>query len=111
MEITEGRIGEATTLRVVGRVDGSVSKLLEQKVADVIAVDRFIVIDVAEMNYVSSAGLRPFVTLAKHAQATSQVVSLCGVRDEIAEIFEISGLLDLFAVHDTVEAAIAALPR
>ncbi len=111
MEITEGRIGEATTLRVVGRIDGSVSKLLEQKVAAVIAVDRFIVIDLAEMSYVSSAGLRSFVTLAKHAQSRSQPVSLCGVRDEIAEIFEISGLLSLFAVHDTVEAAIAALPR
>ncbi|MGA8821080.1 MAG: STAS domain-containing protein [Xanthobacteraceae bacterium] len=111
MEITEGRIGEATMLRVVGRVDGSVSKLLERKVADVTAVDRFIIIDVAEMSYVSSAGLRPFVTLAKHAQAKSRVVSLCGMRDEIAEIFDISGLLGLFAVHDTVEAAIAALPR
>lgn len=111
MEITEGRVGDATMLRVVGRVDGSVSKLLEQKVADVTAADRFIVIDVTEMSYVSSAGLRSFVTLAKHAQAKSQPVSLCGMRDEIAEIFDISGLLSLFAIHDTVEAAIAALPR
>lgn len=111
MELTEGRIGEATTLRVAGRVDSSVSKLLEQKVADVIALDRFVIVDVAEMSYVSSAGLRPFITLAKHAKARNQTVSLCGVRDEIAEIFEISGLLELFAVHDTVEAAIAALPQ
>ena len=111
MELSESRIGDATTLRVVGRVDSSVSKLLEQKVTDVIAVDGFIVVDVAEMSYVSSAGLRPFITLAKLAKAKNQTVSLCGVRDEIAEIFEISGLLDLFAVHDTVEAAIAALPR
>lgn len=111
MEITEGRVGDATILRVVGRVDSSVSKLLEQKVADVIAGGRAIVVDVAEMSYVSSAGLRPFITLAKHAQAKKQAVSLCGMRDEIAEIFEISGLLELFAVHDTVEAAVAALPR
>src|ERR1700743_3209504 len=111
MELTEGRIGEATTLRVVGRVDGSVSQLLEEKGADLIAIDRFIVIDLAEMSYVSSAGLRSFVTLAKHAQSRSQPVSLCRVRDKIAELFDISGRLSLFAVHDTVEAAIAALPR
>jgi anti-sigma B factor antagonist len=111
MEITEGRVGDATIIRVVGRVDSSVSRLLEQKVADVIAGGRAIVVDVAEMSYVSSAGLRPFITLAKHAQAKKQAVSLCGMRDEIAEIFEISGLLELFAVHDTVEAAVAALPR
>jgi len=111
MEITEGRVGDATIIRVVGRVDSSVSRLLEQKVADVIACGRAIVVDVAEMSYVSSAGLRPFITLAKHAQTKKQAVSLCGMRDEIAEIFEISGLLELFAVHDTVEAAVAALPR
>ena len=70
MELTEGRIGEATMLRVVGRVDGSVSKLLEQKVADV--TRRATASSSStwrEMSYVSSAGLRPFITLAKHAQA------------------------------------------
>jgi len=111
MEVTESRLGEAATLRVVGRVDSSVSKLLEQKVADVIAHDSAIVVDVGEMHYVSSAGLRSFITLAKHARAKNQTISLCGMRDEVAEIFEISGLLDLFAVYDSVEAAVAALPR
>ena len=33
------------------------------------------------------------------------------MHEEITEIFEISGLLELFAIYDTVEAAVAALPR
>jgi anti-anti-sigma factor len=111
MEVTQGQVGPAMTLRVVGRVDSSVSNILEKKVADVIAHDGAIVVDLGDMNYVSSAGLRSFITLAKHARAKNQTISLCGMREEVSEIFEIGGLLDLFAVYDTVEAAVAALPR
>jgi anti-anti-sigma factor len=111
MEVTESRSGTATTLRVVGRVDSSVSKLLEQRVAVIVSRDDAVVVDLTEMNYISSAGLRSFITLAKHARARNRTVSLCGMREEVNDIFEISGLLDLFAVHATVDAAVAALSR
>jgi anti-anti-sigma factor len=111
MDVTENRNGAATTLRVVGRVDSSVSKLFEQKIAAVVSRDDAIVVDLTEMNYISSAGLRSFITLAKAARAKNRTVSLCGMREEVSEIFEISGLLELFAVHATVDAAVAALPR
>jgi anti-anti-sigma factor len=110
MEVTEGRVGNAATLRIVGRVDSSVSKLLEQKVVDIVSRDSAIVVDLEEMNYVSSAGLRSFITLAKHARSRNQTIALCGMREEVTEIFEISGLLELFAIYDTVDAAVAALP-
>jgi anti-sigma B factor antagonist len=111
MEVIEDRVGSATMLRVVGRVDSSVAKQLEAKVADVISRDGAIIVDLREMNYVSSAGLRSFIMLAKHAHSKNQTISLCAMRDEVSEIFEISGLLDLFKVHDTVESAVAGLPR
>jgi anti-anti-sigma factor len=111
MEVIEDRMGRATMLRVVGRVDSSVAKQLEAKVADVIARDGDIVVDLHEMNYVSSAGLRSFIMLAKHAHAKNHAISLCAMREEVTEIFEISGLLELFAVHDSVETALAQLPR
>ena len=111
MEVTEGRAGNTTTLRIVGRVDSSVSKVLEHKVHDDEARDDRIVVDLRDMNYVSSAGLRSFIILAKHARSRNQTIALAGMQEEITEIFEISGLLDLFAVYDSVDAAVAALPR
>jgi anti-sigma B factor antagonist len=109
MEVIEDRVGSTTMLRVVGRVDSSVAKLLETKVADVIARDGAIIVDLKDMNYVSSAGLRCFIMLAKHAHAKNRTISLCAMRDEVIEIFEISGLLDLFTGHDTVDSAVAGL--
>ncbi len=111
MEVTEGRVGDATTLRIVGRVDSSVSKILEQKVLDVASRDGAIIVDLAQMNYVSSAGLRSFITLAKRAHSSNRVIALCAMSEEVAEVFEISGLLELFSIYDSVEAAVAALQR
>jgi len=108
MEVTEGRSGDVTTLRIVGRVDSSVSRLLEQKVLDVVTRDDRIVVDVREMKYVSSAGLRSFVALARHARAKGRTIGLTGMHEDVIEIFEISGLLSLFVVYDSVEAAIAS---
>jgi hypothetical protein len=45
------------------------------------------------MNDVSSAGLRSFVTLAKHAHSNNRIVALGGMSGEVVQIFEISGLL------------------
>ena len=111
MEVTEGRAGGATILRIVGRVDSSVSKPLEERVQELITRDANIVVDLAGMSYVSSAGLRSFIVLAKHARARQRAIALAAMQDDVSEIFEISGLLELFTVHDTVEAAVAALPR
>jgi anti-anti-sigma factor len=111
MEATESRGGGTTTLRISGRVDGSVSKLLEQRVQDIVSRDEHIVVDLAAMSYVSSAGLRSFIVLAKHAKARQKVIALVALQDEVSEIFEISGLLQLFKVYGTVDDAVAALPR
>jgi anti-anti-sigma factor len=111
MEVTESQSGSATTLKIVGRVDSSVAKALEQKVREVTSRDGAIVVDLSGMHYVSSAGLRSFIILAKQAHAKNQTIALTGMSDEISEIFEISGLLELFKIYDSVEAALAAVPR
>ena len=111
MEATESRAGGTTTLRISGRVDSSVSKLLEQRVQDIISRDEHVIADLGAMSYVSSAGLRCFILLAKHAKAKQKSLALVALQDEVAEIFDISGLLELFEVYGTVDDAVAALPR
>jgi anti-sigma B factor antagonist len=111
MEVTESRASGTTILRISGRVDSSVSKLLEQRVQDIISRDEHIIADLAAMSYVSSAGLRSFIVLAKHARARQKTIALVALQDEVAEIFEISGLLELFVICGTVDDAVTALPR
>jgi anti-anti-sigma factor len=88
-----------------------VSKLLEQRVQDIVSRDEHVIVDLGGMNYVSSAGLRCFIILAKHARSKQKIIALVALQDEVSEIFEISGLLALFKVYGTVDDAVAALPR
>jgi anti-anti-sigma factor len=109
MEVLESQVGRNLVIRIVGRVDSSVAKQLEQKVHNLIARDNHIIVDLAAMDYVSSAGLRSFLILAKGARVNNQRLALCAMRDEIDEIFDLGGIKELFEIYDSVESAAAKL--
>ncbi|HEY3917300.1 MAG TPA: STAS domain-containing protein [Stellaceae bacterium] len=109
MELNESQVGNTLVLRIVGRVDSSVAKQLEEKVRDLIGRDSRIVVDLSAMDYVSSAGLRSFLTLAKGARAKNQRLALCAMRPDIDEIFDLGGIKELFEIFETVDAAATRL--
>ena len=106
MDVVETRLGERLVMRIVGRVDGSVAKALEEKLCGAIARGDRVIVDLAAMNYVSSAGLRAFL-LAKRAAGDERHIVLCAMRPEVDEVFTISGAKALFKVYDTAELAAA----
>ena len=66
------------------------------------------------------AGALPLVELrgvskrfVKSLDSSMRIANLfgAGMREEIVEIFEISGLMELFSVYDTVETAAASRPH
>lgn len=109
MEVVETRRDNMLVMRIIGRVDSSVAKQLEEKVRGVIARDSRIIVDLSAMDYVSSAGLRSFLTLAKGARANSQRLALCALQQEIVEIFDLGGIKELFEIYDSVDTAAARL--
>jgi len=64
-----------------------------------------LVIDLARVDYMSSAGLRVMARAAKEARDLSLDVAVAGLRDTMAEIFAISRFDRLFKVFDTVDTA------
>jgi anti-sigma B factor antagonist/stage II sporulation protein AA (anti-sigma F factor antagonist) len=54
------------------------------------------VIDCAELDYISSSGLRQFLTLQKTASAKQGKLVLKNMKPEIKEIFEMTGFTALF---------------
>ena len=66
------------------------------------------VIDLAGVDYVSSAGLRVILLAGKRLKAGGGRLALAGLRDNVREVFEMSGFLTLFPVLPTVDAALVA---
>lgn len=93
---------------VEGRVDATNANLLDahckQHMAD--HGRKSLVLDLAGVDYLSSAGLRSILTLGKHTQAVGGKLVLCGIQGTVREIFEISGFLSLFPVADDMEKAV-----
>ncbi len=57
------------------------------------ALDRDIVLDVSKLEYISSAGLQVVLKCAKAAKAAGKDTFLRGAKDNVLEIFRLSGFL------------------
>jgi anti-sigma B factor antagonist len=109
MQISEQARGDVLVLRASGRLDsGSASALEAVLPAQVQARDK-VVLDLAQVAYVSSAGLRVLLMGAKAARATGHKLALAGLSDSVREVFDISGFTSLFTITADVDSAVAAL--
>ena len=97
-------------LRPQGRLDSTSSPTLEKQAMDVIdGGGRRLLIDFADLDYISSAGLRAALAVAKRMNAAGGKLALCSLRPQIAEVFEISGVNAILDIHPSAESATARL--
>jgi anti-sigma B factor antagonist len=60
-----------------------------------------IVVDVTGLDYMSSAGIRVLLSAVRQMRAKTRKLALCGRRLRVREIFAISALNQIFAIHPT----------
>ncbi len=65
-----------------------------------------VIVDLGELAYVSSMGLRAFVSVAKTLQDKGGALRICRLKGLVKQVFEITGLLERFPVYESVEAAL-----
>lgn len=66
-----------------------------------------IVLDFANVEYLSSAALGKLITLDKKAKASKVKLRLCSIKPEIFEVFAITKLNKLFDIRGTLDEALA----
>lgn len=107
MEITETAHPSATVLALAGRLDGLASPALEQRVDAVLASGaKTLVLDLSGLAYVSSAGLRVFLTAAKKFKTAGGRASFAALPAPVREVFELSGFLGVLDVRADVASAL-----
>jgi len=67
-----------------------------------------IVLDIGNIQYLSSAGLGHLVGLLKKARARNTAFKLCSLTEGIQELFEVMRLTKIFEIHPGVEQALAS---
>ena len=107
MEILQEQQGRVIILSLIGRLDANTSKDLEGKLLPLLDADnRLFIIDFAQLEYISSAGLRVLLMAAKKLKPLDGTIALASLKDHIKEIFEIAGFLSLFQIFSGKDDAI-----
>jgi anti-anti-sigma factor len=90
-----------------GRVDSTTAAALDAHLIEVSrAAQPRIVVDFSEVDYISSAGLRVMLTLAKRVRDARGALVLCSLGDAVRQVFELAGFLPLFSIEGSREVAV-----
>ena len=94
MKLTINKNGSALEVNVAERLDTTTAPQFEKELSAQIAGVTDLVLDFAELNYVSSAGLRALLALQKVMNKQGQMV-IRHVNEHMMEVFEITGFVDI----------------
>lgn len=100
MTITIENVNGTTTAKLVGRLDTpstvDATPYFEELQN---SADGTVVLDCTQLSYISSSGLRLFLTLRKAATAKGGKVIVENISDEIRQVFMMTGFLNLFEIR------------
>ena len=109
MEFAQGRAGSVTIVKLAGRFDSGAAQSAEDSFNRVLAAATpHLAIDLSHLVYISSAGLRVLLMIAKKIQQASGKLVLFGLVPNVREVFSISGFDKIFSIQADADAAVAA---
>ena len=98
MTIEIKRTTELTTIELVGRLDTTTAPALDKTITEDIADTKNLTLDLAGLEYISSAGLRVLLGAQKRMQKNG-TMKLTHVREEVMEVLEMTGFVDILTIE------------
>lgn len=99
MEITITQEGAKAIIALNGKLSVATSPDLEAAISGLPESTNEFVIDLSQLEYISSAGLRVLVSTEKLANQRSGSMVLLHPNDEVLEVFDMTGLTDIFTIQ------------
>ncbi len=108
MEITSQRYKHCDVLKVDGKVDSYTAPDLTKAIEDLNIESRFkIVLDMSNLEYMSSAGFRALLVGQRNCKRFNrgEIVLAC-VPKRIMDALELTGFTPLFKIYDDITSAV-----
>ncbi len=109
MQLNEHTEGSVTVLSVIGRLDNTTAPRLSEHLAATLAVRPRLLIELSQLDYISSAGFRALLVAAKTARQSDGQIVLGGLSGQVRQLFEVGGFLNLFRVCATRDEGLGLL--
>jgi anti-sigma B factor antagonist len=98
-----------TLITLMGDIDGSTAPGVQADVLAAAAPDIKMILEMTQVPYMSSAGLRVLLAVYRQLTAQNGQVVLVGLVEEIKDTMSVTGFLDFFTTVDSLEEALAVL--
>ncbi len=98
MEIKKNQNGDALEIALIGRLDTTTAPMLETEVKENLGDVKNLTFDFAELEYISSAGLRVLLAAQKIMNANGKMV-IKNANSDIMDVFEITGFSDILDIE------------
>ena len=109
MEITLNTIDQVKVATISGDIDASTAPSVTEAILPLVQPESQIVLDMTEVPYMSSAGLRTLLSMYRQVTAKKGQLILVGLSEEIQDTMTVTGFLNFFKTSKTVEEALKAL--
>lgn len=110
MDISEDRKADAVVLALSGKLDATTARTFEDRILGVIGSGtQRLVVDLAQLEYVRSSGLRVFLLAAKRLHSTDRKFVLCSLKEHVRQVFDLAGLSSILSIYNSRDDAIKAL--
>lgn len=96
MEIIKTQEGTVLNVDLVGRLDTLTAPELENELKELLSELTELNLNFKKLEYISSAGLRVLLVLQKGV--ANGAMTIYNVNDQIAEVFDITGFIDILTV-------------
>jgi anti-sigma B factor antagonist len=103
VKLTSETVGGLTVVRIYGEITSVTSTDLQDRLLPLIRQDAKLLIDLAAVPYVSSAGLRVLLISHRRAQEVGAAITLFGLSVEVRFVMSATGFLEFFDVGENLE--------
>lgn len=99
MKLTTTIDGTSATIALAGNLTVATSPKLEAAFLELPEDVVNITLDLTDLDYVASAGLRVIVSFDKKARQNGGSIKLAHPNDEVMEVFDVTGLIDILEIE------------
>ena len=100
MEIKKDLNDKTLTVKLIGRLDTNTAPVLDNDLKDDLNEVDKLELDLKELDYISSAGLRTVLVLHKKMTAKKGSLVVLHPKDEVMEVFDMTGFSSFLKIED-----------
>lgn len=107
MEINTGKKDNVLVISLKGKLDAVTAAEFDKKLESLLAEgEKALIINFSELEYISSAGLRCILALAKQLKEKGGKMTFAGLKGVVKDVFELSGFCSIFQIFGSEAEAL-----